>query len=58
MGGIIISLVAFLVLFIACPKKFWYLIPLAFIIGLIIYSEFYANEMYNHSENSEKETFV
>ena len=54
MGGIIISLVAFLVLFIACPNKFWYLIPLAFIISLIIYSEFYANKMYNPSERKKE----
>ena len=54
MGGIIISLVAFLVLFIACPNKFWYLIPLVFIIGFIIYSEFFENKMYNSSERKKE----
>ena len=54
MGGIIISLVIFLVLFIAYPNKFWYLIPLVFIIGFIIYSEFFENKMYNSSERKKE----
>ena len=54
MGGIIISLVSFLILIIACPNKLWYTIPLVIIVGLIVYFEFYENKMYNPSERKKE----
>lgn len=54
MGGIMISLVTFLVLSFAYPNKPWYMIPCVIIIGLIIYSEFYESKMYNPIERKKE----
>ena len=53
-GGIMLSLVAFLVLSFTYPNKPWYMIPCVIILGLIIYSEFYESKMYNPIERKKE----